>query len=587
MSLGVVLSILILSLTRLLYPLGPRTGKRSAAGGQSCSQDTGRPFYSFYLFYPDMLNFFSYSQLQETGARLHSLESELHALRPVLLLRPGTPDLTANHATDSTPAQSHTVNHPRSTGRSKKKLEPDRPVSDDDFDLGGGSGAASSPSRHSFRHQSLKSPSLGDARAEHLLLAARKIGKERAAMLSPPTYTPRQQAAAAAGNLGSNVPPLTPRTPRVRRPPSPSYSRTPSRLSQGGHSQPGFPLAAHTPRTQSLTNTDTPSGLESLLSAARTVFDHDLQDGSPAKRRRIDSAPEIGSSQLTGVGRVMSALDVLADQAAAFSSQGSGSAPPSEPMEGVETEAPGPSRLRTQSATGDSEPSNPRKIPQPALPRPSAPDPKGKGKGKATMEFPSLGPAITLRPSPPNARQSSTRPAAPVTPANHTLSTPPSHSATAEPPSSPLPGSTFDSPASSAPTAGPTPVSVRTRVLAPSPAPSATASTPGPFSSPIVPTLSRAEERLQTPKLQSEQLLRLANEMPARRQRSPYQKWSKEEDELLSKVRVCYIICSLFSRGPELTGDPIGGREVRSEMGSRAESSSNPWLSSSSAALAS
>lgn len=258
-------------------------------------------------------------------------------------------------------------------------------------------------------HDSLKLPTLGDARIEHLLLAARRIGKQRVARLAPIDSTTIMKQ-------GSSQPPITPRTPRVQPAATNTVSTTKGRLphptlspaqtsaeSQVG-SSPTRPLRpalrnsnAHSSQTQQLprrhesTLMATPSGLESLLSAARSVLDP--QEGSPSKRRRIDSTPNaearISPVRDDGAGRAMSALDVLADQAAAFGSHSDSTSAESA------TSPPQPTRLTRGVTFPSLDTSRPRI------------DPKGKSRARglerSSTELqthitpPTLGPAFTLR----------------------------------------------------------------------------------------------------------------------------------------------------------------------------------------------
>lgn len=191
---------------------------------------------------------------------------------------------------------------------------------------------------------------MSDARAEHILLAARKIGRHRAGMLAgfvggypigqdrarqenereltamdgPPT-TPGQVPALYT-NPGymfvspQHPPSMTMPLPPGSRPPPIGYHivQTPGRR----------PRAQHVPGS-GMENPPTP--LDSLLSAAR-MMNEDGEGGKANGRTRRASAIEEPESPLpkrrkTGGAsgsnddgsRVKSALDVLADQAAAFS----------------------------------------------------------------------------------------------------------------------------------------------------------------------------------------------------------------------------------------------------------------------------
>jgi hypothetical protein len=242
-------------------------------------------------------------------------------------------------------------------------------------------------SRHRRRTQKKGGAILADARAEHVLLAARKIGRERASILAG--------SVAAAGRDKDKDPKLdndqtdtVPRTPRRHQTvgvgngsstgviylnsPIPATADTASVEQVSSDFSP-----AHTPLTSrksarsqgraAHSNPLTP--LDSLLTAASTISmiedkDEDEEDGDheddtvepdrkpdvssrpptrqmaapgfgspvPTKRRRVASSKPsrsltraVGAPDVQGTSerleRTRSALDVLADQAAVFSSQ--------------------------------------------------------------------------------------------------------------------------------------------------------------------------------------------------------------------------------------------------------------------------
>lgn len=245
-------------------------------------------------------------------------------------------------------------------------------------------------SRHRRRAQKKGGAALADARAEHVLLAARKVGRERASILAgafPATgrdrdkdlkndtdpadaapKTPRKSQTIGVGNgistgviyLNSPIPATADTTSveQVSSDFSPAQTPLTSRKSTRSQMAQGRVVRA---------NPLTP--LDSLLTAASTISmieekedededgDHDgdsvrpdstpvaaskssmqqtpntsLGSPAPTKRRRVASskvtrslahtvsAPD-GKGPSERLGRMRSALDVLADQAAVFSSQ--------------------------------------------------------------------------------------------------------------------------------------------------------------------------------------------------------------------------------------------------------------------------
>ncbi|KAF8589610.1 hypothetical protein K439DRAFT_1628609, partial [Ramaria rubella] len=237
---------------------------------------------------------------------------------------------------------------------------------------------------------------LSDARAEHLLLAARKIGKQRAAFLSG-AFAHMQPPEAASHYNKSKVPsspskaaqpPKTPR--RNAKVNTPLLTRTP--LGQIGAS----PAAPRTP-------------LQSLLSAAQSVLSgpgaasSSMPESPLAKRRKIDSAVTViksaetplpvrkvrerekekeGLSLTGGIARVKSALDFLADQAEVYSTQpasqdsaGEGDSQPrdvDEDMPDVEIEDLPPPSVDADAGSGEAISSRQKKT-------------KGKGKAGAPL----------------------------------------------------------------------------------------------------------------------------------------------------------------------------------------------------------
>ncbi|KAH9977622.1 hypothetical protein BGW80DRAFT_766237 [Lactifluus volemus] len=339
--------------------------------------------------------------------RVQSVEAELAQLRPVLLMQP----YAVTHSIP--PSHNHywhnSTQKADTTRRMKRRKngDADQDVTEEEPD--NTVMALSTPrtrprgdyyrrrdtepfgdnSRHRKRTQKKGSATLADARAEHMLLAARKLGRERASILAVSgsaasrdkikndgdqaevaPKTPRKQQTVRVGNgsstgviyLNSPIPALadTASVEHVSSDFSPAQTPLIHRKPVRGQA---------TPERAARPNPFTP--LDSLLTAASTISmieDKDDEDddgdimeldrtpsastrgsarrlpamsvGSPAptKRRRLASsrpgrslAPSVTTPDRKGppggTGRTRSALDVLADQAAVFSSQDHDRAP--------------------------------------------------------------------------------------------------------------------------------------------------------------------------------------------------------------------------------------------------------------------
>ncbi|KIJ13337.1 hypothetical protein PAXINDRAFT_181363 [Paxillus involutus ATCC 200175] len=377
-------------------------------------------------------------RLNETQTRLQMLEAELTRLRPLLLMQPL---VSSSSLPPPTPKPKQ-----QQTRRRKKDAVP--PTATEDEERGASDedvpstilDSVDTPARASHtqmtprtksrrpdavnniqpqfaftnqhkRRSSQKTVSRGlsaDARAEHLLLAARKVGKQRAGIMSgmlqqlEERERERRREDSAATAVAT-----TPKTPK-RIAPHPGYPleggyvymNSPVRPGPGIHPVPvlipAYPhhllqtpsssttaASAASSAQRSTQKHDTrvqnpPTPLDSLLSAARSMMHDDEEeeeeeDGEPGKtigtrrsrpndmpespvpkRRKIaargdeliatreppgaptTSAPVTSTLGVTNavVGRVKSALDVLADQAAAFSSQEQSVAQPQEQTKG-------------------------------------------------------------------------------------------------------------------------------------------------------------------------------------------------------------------------------------------------------------
>ena len=326
------------------------------------------------------------NRLQDTQSRLASLEAELVALRPYFLTK----------SEDSLQGPIHTSSLPYSRGQRTPRKSKER-------DGKNGSDEETTVDPYPLitrKHNAFKSPTTGDARIEHMLLAARKLGRERVARLAPPVALPTTGCNAFPGvflPINAYVPPKpsTPQTPKSAASAAPLRAMPPgtpiNKFSPGigllpkispnpymrpnaaanyaaataaAHASTKAAPAANLVTSSSSLKATNPNGLESLLSAAKRVFDPDSpsNNANPSKKRRVEQ--QSNGTRQSGVntkdaptiplsaGQAMSALDVLADQAAAFGTEdtdGLNSDDSDEPMgtngrpSGSRTDAPRPS----------------------------------------------------------------------------------------------------------------------------------------------------------------------------------------------------------------------------------------------------
>lgn len=193
-----------------------------------------------------------------------ALENELSHLRPVLLMQPYA--LSSSHrehrkkkaetanvvaaeadATDATEGEPST---PKERKRQDSQGQYYRQREGDERE--GHQRSRRSRKRSYFK----RTPTLTDARAEHLLLAARRIGRRRATMLSSSTFQPPESEPAASSNTKgkgrANDGPSTPSatfTPGQALGPLPTTPKTPQKSPTRPPYPPGspgfFPSAAH------------------------------------------------------------------------------------------------------------------------------------------------------------------------------------------------------------------------------------------------------------------------------------------------------------------------------------------------------
>jgi hypothetical protein len=395
------------------------------------------------------------------------LESELTRLRPLLLMQPlisrpslppPTPNLKTQYARrrkkdaaatededhgpseDESPLDlldtpSHTP-HSQATPRAKSRKA----------DAPNNVHPLTNPHKRRPSHKATSRGLSADARVEHLLLAARKIGKHRAGVMSGMVqHLEERERERRREESATTAVATTPKTPKrntshTAYPPEGGYVYLNGQMRPGPGMQPVpmfIPAYPHhllqTPSSsttapsvissaqkpkQDARTTNPPTPLDSLLSAARSMMREDIdvdEDeeidvvgdspantagtrharprdmlGSPVpKRRKVAarmteltsrvtdnaSASSVNTSGATnaGAGRVRSALDVLADQAAAFST---------------------PFQIQTQTQTKGKGKERAGSQPQ----EPSSSTPKSQGRTKSKRREPEVGTPSSVAP---------------------------------------------------------------------------------------------------------------------------------------------------------------------------------------------
>jgi len=183
-------------------------------------------------------------------------------------------------------------------------------------------------------------PLMTDARAEHVLLAAKKLGRERAGQLSGMTPRDGRRVSTEREEPPSSSTPRTPRRPGHSTPVVPQTHHHPDRYSYMGSPAVGylFPVGASSwPQPQTpLVRRDTPGSanpqtpFDDLVSVASRMLDEETpardsptkrsrrlvdESDSPLPRKRRASNDQGIGRRTSALGPQRSALDVLADQA--------------------------------------------------------------------------------------------------------------------------------------------------------------------------------------------------------------------------------------------------------------------------------
>ncbi|KAF8324624.1 uncharacterized protein EI90DRAFT_3075246 [Cantharellus anzutake] len=276
-------------------------------------------------------------RLRDTQTRLDQLEAELHALRPFFLYtsceasgRPIQTSLLSSPSPRTAKPRSETFTH--------RDVAGEEPTAD------------ILSQKQTSRYGRPELPILGDARSEHMLLVARKLGRERVARIALPLQCPSASANVDQGMLFPASPyplhrlvsPQTPTGPRISAifgsvqsiTPLCSSLLSPTIIPPTSRNQLPRPNAAanaaaaaaavvvgasgapgaspqkqktastfgispckKTPSTpvhnhRSLDATPSTSGLDNLFMAAKRVLDHDDDEpqlSTPTKRRRIET----------------------------------------------------------------------------------------------------------------------------------------------------------------------------------------------------------------------------------------------------------------------------------------------------------
>jgi len=183
-------------------------------------------------------------------------------------------------------------------------------------------------------------PLMTDARAEHVLLAAKKLGRERAGQLSGMTPRDGRRASTEREEPPSSSTPRTPRRPGHNTPVASQTNYHPDRYSYMGSPAVGylFPVGASSwPQPQTPLVRRDPSGsanpqtpFDDLVSVASRMLDEETpardsptkrsrrlvdESDSPLPRKRRASNDQGIGRRASTLGLQRSALDVLADQA--------------------------------------------------------------------------------------------------------------------------------------------------------------------------------------------------------------------------------------------------------------------------------
>ncbi|KAF9226937.1 hypothetical protein BS17DRAFT_776368 [Gyrodon lividus] len=614
-------------------------------------------------------------RLNETQSRLQMLESELTRLRPLLLMQPLVSSSSLPPPTPK-PRQQHSRRRKKDVVLTTAIEDEGRGASDEDVPSAAldsldtpaqllhaqmtpktkprrSEAATHSQPQSSFTNQQKRRSSQkaavqglsADARVEHLLLAARKIGKQRAGLMSGMVQQlEERERERRRDDSAPTAVATTPKTPKriaqnLGYPLEGGYVylNSPMRPGPGMHPVPvlipAYPhhllqtpsssttaASAASSAQQSAQKQDTraqnpPTPLDSLLSAARSMMDedddgeeeeentepgttigtrrprvNDVHESPVPKRQKVGDklttlrepssaptnvAPATSTLGVTsaGVGRVKSALDVLADQAAAFSSQ-------EQPVAQSQTQTKGKGKEKVDAPETSGRRSKPRerakarrKEPEVESLSSAAPTPRSRTP-RSDSGAPSLGPR--------GQRSSTTEPSSQIvdstsaalvdqvmqshpkeTRTSQLLQTPPTqvdnlHDATPKQISS---NSTTSHSCGQneavlsgirAPIAQPDPTSVHQR------SPSVSASESHEESSAAVqarqrtaaaPVVSQASSENgasssgpSTTTVKNKDLARVAGQdaPTMKRQRSPYVKWSKEEDDLLAQAVAKY-----------------------------------------------
>lgn len=603
-------------------------------------------------------------RLHETQSRLSILEGELSRLRPLLLMQP----LALNgHAPLNQVPKARPHRRRRKDPPTTEDEDPGPDPSDEDHPGDPEDTPTTTPKQKSRiaatslhthlskrQHSQRRAPRVltADARTEHLLLAAKRIGKQRAGIMAGLTQALDKRREESTSTIVA-----TPKTPKrtTAVPPGPGYVYLNSSMRPGAvpvlvpaysHHLLQTPSSSKTAasasssthqlkKQQGARTQNPPTPLDSLLSAARSMMDNeedeeetvigtrrsrssDIPDSPVPKRRKIVARDKVSAlreqtrdqgagqpsnssagSSSTAVGRVRSGLDVLADQAAAFSSQDQQSQlephslPKGKGKEKASTIADKSpdnhlrekSRSKRKQSVSDVAPQPPRSRRPSPLPRANAVD-WGSGPPNlrpvqwtegpiqvssedhgSTREIAAASQPITIPPTPPPRPDSADQaihdtPSSAATPPriplaeptpNPSVDTPPSQSVLLDPffvPSSPQNESSIGVASSSAlhqravtapiSSWGDAPSDLQAHLRHETAPGNTNAGSADSVADNISPSSGPATGIESLAITKNKEVTRVVGQDVPKRQRSPYVKWSKEEDDLLAQAVAKY-----------------------------------------------
>jgi hypothetical protein len=216
------------------------------------------------------------SRMRDTEAQRDRLEAELKALRPLLVIGPASKSAAAAHVAATAAAAATSTPGPSTPGRSHKR----------------------------DRSRRRRQATMGDAQAEHLLLAARRLKELNRVREGEDDGRPRTPPPSGTAL------PRTPKTPRTGATTTPRSTATREMIDsvyQSGASSRtmpnGSPLAAKTGNSanqlgrwgghERVDSAMSGSGIEDLLHAAQTVITPEKKSSHRQSHTRSKSGPDL------------------------------------------------------------------------------------------------------------------------------------------------------------------------------------------------------------------------------------------------------------------------------------------------------